>query len=253
MKGQLDPFKHQFDQIKITFDQDILETCRDNDVKYKKFLDDIGKLFFSDPPYILNTGKYTRRGQFALCKDYNLPVVKPNLKNILCKGSLLNIEEEYIVITTKHRFFLRNYWNTISSKYWDTLNKLSKKYKLVILGEKVVEMSKEYAQHGSNITYSIYNEIIANLPKDRVIDLTVQALGITSPELEKIQQDCLIMSEARFVIILGTGGAFCMATSVANTIGHRTDIDPLYEGKTYEDSYITTSFNNFINKLEQHL
>lgn len=252
MKGQLDPFKHGFDQIKVTFDSQIIEEYRAN-AEYKKFLNDIGDLFFSEPPYILNSGTYPRRGQYGLCETYNLPMVKPNLKYILCKGALLNIDEEYIVMTTKHRFFTRSYWRSISTVFWNTIRRLSVKYKIVILGEKVVEKSKEYAAHGSEITYCIYDEIMNNLPNDRILDLTVPALGITAPNLEQIQQDCVIMSEAKFVLILGTGGAFCMATAVANTIGHRTDHDPLYEGKIYPDAFITRNFGGFIQKLESHL
>ena len=98
-------------------------------------------------------------------------------------------------------------------------------------------MNPGYMEIGKNDVYSIYDSIIANVPADRIIDLSVPALGISSPKLSNIQQDCLIMSQAKFVVTLGVGGSFCMATSVASTIGFRLDDDSIANvvfGNCYE-------------------
>lgn len=257
MKGQIEPFKNQFDKIYITYDQRTINEFRHNDQKYGKFLDDIGKLFFSEPPFILNERQFPCKGQLLVCKEYRLPVTKPNLKHILCKGYLLNTNEEYVVITTKMRSFPRRQWNKIKQGLWNLMHRLSHKYKIVILGEKVVENSKEYRSHGTDNVYSIYDELVRNLPHDRIIDLTVPALGIRAPSLEKIQQDCLIMSEAKLVVLLGIGGAFCMATAVANVVGYRLDDDglgnELYNNKIYNDAYITKDWDQFVHRMESYL
>ena len=67
---------------------------------------------------------------------------------------------------SKHVFYPRllNY-----GKY---IKKLSNKYKIVILGERAVEMRKEYESSKSNV-FGLYEQIIANIPTDRIIDLTV--------------------------------------------------------------------------------
>jgi hypothetical protein len=252
IKGQLEPFKHRFEQIKITFDQKIINDFRP-DKEYRCFLDEIGHLFFSSPPYKLNVGSFVRKGQNQICEEYGLPFIRPNLKNILCQGYLLQTDREYIVLTTKHRFFTQSYWRTVCGRFWQIINKLSERYKIVILGERQVEKSKEYRIFGEEVVYSIYNDIMANIPQNKIIDMTVPSLGITAPNLQRIRQDCLIMSEARAVVILGTGGAFCMATAVANLIGHRTDIDLLYENVIYPDAFVSRSFDQFVERLEMLL
>jgi len=265
IKGQTDPFKHQFDQMKITYDPGIINVYKSGDTKYMNFLDEIGRLFFSEHPYVLvkdpsntksvNWGRI--KGQQGLCRAYGIPLVKPNLKHLLCRGTVLNIDEEYIVITTKHRTFARSYFNKIGDRFWGTMRKLADRYRIVILGEKVVEASKEYREHGIENTYGIYDDIIKNIPADRILDLTVPALGITCPNLQQIQQDCMTMNEAKFVVMLGIGGAFCMATAVANTIGHRNDgdglADELYNNREHPDAFITKNFDAFIHRLESKL
>ena len=255
MKGQTDPFKDQFDQIRITLDRNVINTYRRNDVPYSKFLNDVCKLFFSEKPYMLNVGNYPIKGMHGICKEYNLPFVKPNLKYLLCKGDSLNLGEDYIIINTKVRTFPRQRWNEIRQDIFNLLNLLANKYKIVILGEKVVEQSLEYQSHGPNNVYCIYSELIQNLKKDRVLDLTIPALGITAPNLIQVQQDCLIMSQAKFVMLFGLGGAFCMANATSNTIGYRCDneelADELYNNKVYDDAFITKNFDFFKEKVSQ--
>lgn len=258
IKGQIEPYKNQFDQINITYDPKVINTYRKNDNGYKKFLEEIGTLFFSEKPYILNKGNFSSKGQGGICQEYSLPPTKPDLKHLLCKGQLLNIDEEYIVITTKLRMFPKNDWVRFNHQFWKIINMLSKKYKIVVIGEKVVEMSNEYKTYGTHNIYSIYHEIIKSIPKERVVDLTIPALGITSPILSQIQQDCLIMNQAKFVVMLSTGGAFCMATATANmTIGYRSDNDPngnvLFDDKEYPDAYVTRNWQQFINRLETYI
>ena len=257
MKGQTNPFKNDFDQIKITPDPNVIREYRGGDVQYMKFINEVCALFFSEKPYILNAGNFPIKGMHGICREYNLPFVKPNLKYLLCKGDLLKLNEEYIVITTKIRTFSRKRWIEIQPSIWKILTKLSEKYKIVILGEKIVEQSKEYKSMGHNNVYSIYEEIKINLPNDRILDLTIPALGITAPNLKQIQQDCLIMNGAKFVLLLGLGGAFCMANATSNTIGYRVDneelANELYDNKEYPDAFITKNFDAFISKMKEYL
>lgn len=266
MKGQIEPFKDRFERIILTCDPGILTEFKKGDMKFIQFLKEYGNFFFGQPPYelIMDTSFTVRgvnwkkiKGQQGICRDYGMPLVKPNLKNILCRGALLNLNEEFIVITTKHRTFTRRYFDKIGPRFWEAMNKLARKYRIVILGEKIVEQSREYKDHGIENTYGVYQDIIKNLPADRILDLTIPALGITPPNLAQIRQDCMTMHQAKFVVMLGIGGAFCMATAVGNVIGHRMDgdglADELYDGKVYPDAFITKSLNDFIEKLESYL
>jgi hypothetical protein len=257
-KTCLDQVKNNFDQIFITYNKFHIKLLKNDSPEYWKFLDDIGKLFFTEPPFILNKGEFPYRHHRDIIRDLQINPVKPDLKHLLCKGQSLNVDEEYIVITTKVRYFPRNNFNVLSKEFFNVLSYLSQKYKIVVMGERVVERNIDYANHGIDQIYSIYDEIIANISPGRLIDLTIPALGLTSPQLNNIQQDCFIMNAAKCVITLGIGGNLFMALAVANTIAFRADdrqdepiIDLIFQN-TYPDAFFSRDWNAFITKLAEY-
>lgn len=254
IKAALDSIKNQFSQIKINFNKNIIKSVG-RDLEYCQFLDEIGQLFFTEAPYSLDDTTHTFCEYIRLYMDNKISPCKPELGHLLCKGVSLQIDGEYIVLTTKTRYFSRDIFDRHAQELWNTIKSLSKKYKIVILGEREVQMNIEYQYHGDKYIYSIYDDIKKNVDHNQLIDLTIPALGITSPTLSKIQQDCLIMKEAKFVITLGIGGNFCMATAVANTIGYRVDDEPIADmvfNKEYSNAMITKNWTTFINKLKEY-
>lgn len=266
IKYHLDLVKNQYDKIILSFHKQLwsegLHTeAPDWEEKRKlwdKYLLDIGKLFFSEPPYVL-LNVSTKWGGDAgdLIRKLKLTPQKATMPHLLCKGASLNLGEEYIVITTKIRYLDKKIFYPHSISLWQTLNELSKKYKIVILGERVVEMRKEYLSSQNSI-FCIYDQIISNLPQERLVDLTVPALGETVSDLKQIQQDCLIMNEAKFVVNLGIGGNSCMSLASAKmTIGFRFDniwlSDFLYHNKEYPDAIVTKDWDHFIKTLKGYL
>lgn len=253
-KAMFDSILNHFSEIRIKFHREIIEFYKINH-DYNKFLDEMGALLFSNPPYVLTSESgIPFYGLVTICQEHNITPTKPNLSQILCKGESLNLGEEYIAIATKSRYLDRQYFDQRAPSFWQAMNKIAQKYKIVILGEKVVEFNSGYAEMGSNAVYSIYNDIMNNLPHDRLIDLTVPALGQTAPQLLKIQQDCLIMNEAKYVITLGIGGGFCMATAVSKyAIGFRIDQDPIADvvfNRDYPDAIITKDWDRFLRLLD---
>lgn len=250
LRMALDTVKHNYDEIRIAHNKGIVKDYRNDDPKYFKFLDELGALLFSEPPYIFDHGDYPVIQTYYTYSDLSIIIKNPKLEYLLAKGNSLNLNQEYIVITTKIRTLPKNVFNDISKNFWVILNDLSKKYKIVILGEKEIE-----GNHPDD-WFSIYNEIISNLPNDKILDLTVPALGVTAPELHKVQQDCLIMKEAKFVIANGIGGNVWMAAAVANTIGFRSDEEPIINivvNPQFENIFITKNINLFFNKLKEYL
>jgi hypothetical protein len=262
-KFYLDLVKNKYNQIKLGFHMPLLYQGLHTDTPnwihrqqlWNTYLQDLGSLFFSQPPYILLPNTNTFYGNInRLINDLKLEPTLPRLSNILPHGTPLNIGE-YIVITTKAReidpkkFFLH------SIKLWSTIKKLSQKYKVVILGERIVEMRKEYKN--SNQIFGIYEQIIVNIPSNRIIDLTVPALGETVNTVKEIRQDCLIMKQAKFTITIGIGGNCCMSTASSTmAIGYRTDNDLLANltyGKDYPNAIITKDWDRFINIMENYL
>jgi hypothetical protein len=262
-KFYLDSVKNRYTQIKLGFHIPLLHQGLYTDTPdwphrrrlWSVYLQDLGELFFSQPPYVLLPNPHPFYGNInRLINDLKLEPTLPRLSNILPYGTPLDIGE-YIVITTKARemdpkkFFLR------SIKLWSTIKKLSRKYKVVILGERIVEMRKEYKD--SNQIFGIYEQIIANIPTDRVLDLTVPALGETVSTVKEIRQDCLIMNRAKFTITIGIGGNCCMSTASSTmAIGYRSDDDLLANltyGRDYPYAIITKDWDRFIRILESYL
>jgi hypothetical protein len=255
-RSYADQAGHKYDQIYFTHHAPIVQKQKNNSPEYWQFLYDVGQLLFSAPPFVYNQGQHPFRNAEGLIADFQIVPQKPNYKHLLCKGSSLNLGEEYIVITTKLRYFEKNIFYRLSPKLWNALFILSKRYRIVILGERVVEMCPDYLDHGANQIYGIYEQIITNLPADRILDLTIPALGISSSTLSQVQQDCLIMNEAKFVITLGIGGNFCMAMAVANLIGFRIDsvkiTDDIFS-RSYPDAVVVKDWDVFINTMMSYL
>lgn len=264
-KHHLDIVRPKYDAILLNFQTSNWKTCLHTEapdwnqkkILWDQYLEEIGKLFFGEPPYLLGRASNKWGGDIQLTlKKLGVPPQKAEMGHLLCKGTSLNLGEAYIVITTKIRYIKKTFFYPHSIELWNVLRKLSTKYKIVILGEREVEMRKEYLSSRDSI-FGIYDQIIANLPADRLVDLTVPALGETVTNLEQIQQDCLIMKEAKFVITLGVGGNFCMATSVSNmALGFRNDnlsfTDAIFN-KEYPNAIITKDWAYFIKKLESYL
>lgn len=258
IKSQLDLAKDNFDQINITFDDWVLSTYREDKYQYIDFLNQFSKLLFNDPFYKLNKGIFKFKTQMDIYQEYNLPPVIPNLKNILPLDKKNDFNYKYIVINTKCRYLNIANYAEIYDEFWIIVKLIAKKYKIIVLGERVVEETKEYKIHGKDNVYSIYSDVLKNIPHDCLIDLTVPKLGITTPNLNKIRYDASIMRDAEFVINLGLGGSFCIASSVANLICYRFDNDLVADFlfgdyRAHNSSLITKNKKIFLEELKRHV
>lgn len=266
LKCHLDTVKDRYGLISFCFDQDNWDRYFDSDWKtYKtqwdQYLSDITKLFFSEPPYVITTDKkdhvlYHTCSQ--LIYDQHIPLMTPKLDHLLCQGIPLNLSEEYIVITTKARSIDMNVFNARSSQFINIINQLSQKYKIVILGERIVEKRKEYrfSEHHNRV-FSIYEMIVNNVPKDRIHDLTVPSLGNTAYNLKSVQQDCTVMRDAKFVVTFGCGGNCVMSMASAKmTIGYREDNiawnDYLFDNKEYPTISVSNNWEYFLTKIAKY-
>jgi hypothetical protein len=261
IKWHLDLVKDQYDLIKINYARSLWDSCLHTNAPdwnhkkalWNKYLADISTLFFSNHPYQINdAGNAPFFDAPHLVEKIGQHPQKVELGHLLCKGNSLN--QPYIVITTKVRHLQKSVLEPKIGQLWEVLNQLSSKYKIVILGEREVEMRKEYQHpHLKDEIFGIYNDIMANIANNK-LDLTVPALGETVSDFSQVQQDCLIMKEAKCTITLGVGGNFCLATSVANmAIGFRADniefTDAIYNGRTYHNATVTKDWDYFINAI----
>lgn len=254
-RGYLDPVKHQYDSIRLAPSLHLLEAYRDNRQADLDFVMQFGKLLFSEPPYSFSLEQHPFRFQLDMVQELKLDPQTPHFPQILCKGEGLVVSEPYLVINTKVRFLDQRKFPNHFVQLGQVLTELSHKYLIVIMGERQVERSFEYSLgNNPNEVFSLYPFVMPHLPKDRVIDLTVPALGVTLPNLDKIQQDCTVMRDAVSCINIGIGGSLSLAMASNRVIGFRVDQDPMANilfSKEYPNALVTRDWALFIKKIQQ--
>ena len=163
------------------------------------------------------------------------------LTNELCVGEPLTIVEDYIVITTKVKYFHLDKFKELAGPLKQTIIELSKKYKIVLMGEKVVEKNAESIK--PVMKYSTYGFWKGVIPPASLVDLTVERLGLAAPELSKLQRDCVIMNNAKGVICFGYGGNLVLGAAVGNVFGL---LQPMNNYEVFTQSLFSNSPNVFV-------
>jgi hypothetical protein len=243
--------KNNYEHIYINIHPGLAQAFKDN-AKYDDFYLDLVKILFSDPKFVINDRSkicpYIPTEE--LFNNVIVPVLPRFYDKLVCT-SVPVIDGEYIVVTTKVRQLAHTIYQAIKPRFLAALTNLSKKYKVVIIGEKITEMNTEYRQYGNEYIYNIYSDLIGI---NGVIDLTISKLGITSPEIGQLKKDCSIMHGAKSVITIGCGGNFILATSVARKlIAYRVDdynfVDRMFQGQS--DLITINNSDKFLALLQQ--
>jgi hypothetical protein len=237
--------------VKLELNQDCFAFRGPN---YDIFAMELAKSIFVEPMFSLNE-RYSgrpRRGWFGLWKE-GMRGVPMSLAQSLGNGNSLG-KEKYVCLNTKVRGFSINRFLQIKDRFSSVLTDLSKKIKIVLLGERVVERNKEYQQ--TTEVYSIY----PMLPKINFIDLTIPALGITAPTIGRLMQDCKYMSESMATINIGLGGNVPLSTSVSKRSINILGGSIIYEGmggneyeqllSTMNPGFSNHDVNEYLNVLE---
>lgn len=248
----IDGIKNKYDSINITLSKAGMQFWHNNDPLRWQFNIDLCNLIFNEPPYkfVITNSYWPFFPHERIVKELNNKPTKPDL-NCLCVGKSIDIKN-YIVITTKIRQFSKVAFEDLKDRLSPALQALNNKYKIVILGEREVEKTKEYeAECNREQVFGIYNYLISILNADQVIDLTVPVLGIAVSTIQKFQQDCLIMKEANAVITFGIGGNFWMAAGVAKkAIAFRADSEWATDlMSSYPNMSLTKNIDQFIDYL----
>lgn len=247
----LDGVKDRYEQIAITHSRPGMAFWHNNDAKRWDFNLKLGQLVFSEPPYVLvPNAHFPFYPNERIIKELNNRPVRPNL-DCLCVGRSLNVGN-YVVLTTKVRHIMKQDFEQAKSKLTPALQQLAEKYTIVLLGEREVQRTREYdADVNKNRVYGLYDYFMEILPQNNVIDFTIPALGITCSSLPQLQQDCLIMKEAKAVVNFGIGGNFWISVCVANkTIDWHNDADPVMELMQVLPNYhVSRDLDRFIQFL----
>ena len=224
--------------------------------EYRGFVAKLFAWIFTEPYYRVNfESDYPHKTILALCNEHDIHPVKPNLKRYLwdCKSE---IPSDYVVIQTKSRMFNYGEMCVTGGNIWDAIARLSHKYKIVIMGERAIEPNYEYSAGFSEASgaYSMYSEAVSHVPGKNIIDLTVPALGLTSPDFDKFRRDCHIINKAKACLSFGFGGGFCMAMAFGKTLCYKNydneETAFLFPKDKVEDSLVTNDQDKFIHALD---
>lgn len=213
IRSQLLPLINSGTKISISPNEFIINKYRPLDkIQYMTFIYDFMKSLY--PEHNCNVTKEQSYAHFSSLNLFGMgyPPKILNLQSILCPFER-NINEKYITISTKVRCLDKNKFNIHCKNIFNQINNSS--YKVVILGEKYLINSIEYKIHGANKIYSIYNEIISSINKNKIIDMTINEIEL--PDITAIKKDCSIMKYAEKNMIFGIGGNLALAMSVGNT------------------------------------
>ncbi len=187
--------------VYIDFDKNNIKEWKENSEEYYSFLVNLANFLIPSNNIVVKEGldgKKISIGEiFAYYPAYYIHFKFMDLR------SKTNIEGGKVVINTKVRGLGRHQYNLIKNKFYQILNNSDKQF--IIMGEREIEYGKEYKLHGENAIYSIYNDIIANLPKERIIDLTIPKLGITLPSLDNIKSDINIIAKHKSLCFGSSG------------------------------------------------
>jgi hypothetical protein len=213
-KGILDNVKNDYDKIYVSPSWSIVrEYSPERFEEYSKFVNFLFQTFFSESPYeIVEDPTFPAVSPVILG---GLPVVKPDIRKYF-KGEPPD-RKPYITLTTKVRGTSLDLYKEVLPDFITTLYFLSKKYDILLLGERSIGMHKEYQQHGPSQVFSLYDSIPKTVPN--LIDMTeYNELGFTAPSIPIFKRDCNLMAHAVCAVSVGGGGNFCIASALANTI-----------------------------------
>ncbi len=267
VRNEMDTIKDQYDCISISPNKSIVDRCRDiGDGRYYIFCLEFMRMIFHDHPYKIVEDDSLPRFSIIDNDLKGLPITQDGLfkmndySDLLCDGKDY-IEGDYIIVTTKVRgtplpdSYHRNYKESLIQ----TLLSLSKKYKIILMGERTPPQSPENIIWLPGKVYCIYDELISNLfITNNVIDMTVDDIQMAVPDINNLKKDCSIMKKAKAVITLGIGGNMIISTMASTkSINFIEDANycPYYVGVVNYPQRngvtITNNFKKFIKECKE--
>lgn len=200
--------KEDFLEIKIS--EFTLSTYRDNSESYKKFCVDYIKYILSD--YNVTECQSETDRVWEINYDYigrmlSEPEVKDVFRKKFLSGTVNDDYKGHLILFTKVRAYAETDFKNFSVKFFELLNSLDTK--IILIGEKRVNYSGEYAILGKNKVYSLYDEYIKNISPHKLIDLTNDDYSPNNISLQNIINDLTLIGNSKRMIMVGCGGFFC--------------------------------------------
>lgn len=255
----LDNQKNNFEKFIISPNLDSYNWSRRPTFEDIEFTLNFFKLVFNKPHYVIDgpNKDYPLRYLHTFTSLDGFDMIKPSLADDVCEGKPLDIGK-YLILNMRIKELPLPMFAPQSKEFFDVLNKLSNKYKIVLVGERKIPPWPEnniYVNMKGGSMYSIYEDIINNIPKENIVDLTYDNYDDITDKLKDLRQMFVYLRDAYYNITLGCGGGFCQALAVGNVIGvypqHNTfDDDGKLRKYEYEHIHLYNNMVEFIEKLK---
>ena len=245
---------HKEDSIFYDFNFDTIKTYKGEFDEYYSFLIEFSKMLIKNTNH--RNINFDNESTFLQSHNINIQDIISiyNSRNRKFRFIDLlkddgNSKSESVVILTKVRGCAFRKYNEIKESFYDILNSSGKS--IILLGEKEIEYGLEYSLdslHTDHSIYSIYGDLITFLDQEKVIDLTVPKLGISSPDMKKLNYDLDIIKSNK-VISFGHSGIvqlcslFTEVVSYANTEYINNFLDQ-------DQNILLQDGNKFLQKLK---
>lgn len=126
------------------------------------------------------------------------------------------IASDQICIVTKARNFSYDKGLIAVNTIIELLNSTNKN--VFLMGERHVEFNKEYESYGHQKIYSVYGAVKNGIRSELLHDVTVEKLGLTTPDIKTLMSDLRIMASSQKTIVIGCGGMFCTSILCGNLL-----------------------------------
>jgi len=257
----------EYDKFFILLDYNIITLFRNDSNSIKEFTKRLTNKIFSDPKIeIIEYDPYQNYDDYVPHDLLDNIISNQNIFRLVNMSHLIkNIEikkydKPYFILNTKIRLENYNFYLSFKDEFLKIINELSKSYKLILMGERQMEINREYSADPPGLgAFLIYDDILNNIDKNNIIDLTRNEL-LHQNDINDFLKDCYLINKSSFSILLGRSGvSFIVSSFSDNVIGFRTydtcDIikNNFISSKLIDDNgyFLTNDINKFFDKLRE--
>ena len=202
--AMLDAERHRYERIEVGLNERGLEQARN--AAHIGFARRLAALLFSGPPFVLTDEADPDGGLTPqqLC-HHGFQPLPPDLRRVLPLAG--EAPPPFVAVSAKVRGWPRHEYEAIRETFLGLLEDISLRLPLVLVGERVLSLTREYAESHCGRVYSIYDD----LSRLTCIDNTFPEFGESPAGWDQFRSDCTTIYHAERVITLGSGGNVSMA------------------------------------------
>lgn len=240
---------HKNEIVQYDFNINTIKTYKTNEyVEYYNFIKDFSKFILDGAGHDNFSFDNTLSNEHTLISINDIRNRYTGFKYIQANKTNEILSDSVVLLTKVRGCDYINY-DKIRNDFYGVINEGNKN--IILLGEKEVEVSPEYRILTNQVVYSIYGDILNNVNKDKIIDLTIDKLGITSPTIEKLIYDVDIIKKHN-VISFGSSGIVSLCSIFTNVLSY-VNSEPFNKFLDSNEIELKSNSGDFINNLKSIL